>query len=86
MWQILGAVSFYVILQAYLTRRKKDKVFAVYDLNIVLHWAGHWAEDEKNASLPSSGTMRHLLELRNVTAPFTLSSQRRTTSHQQEAP
>lgn len=35
------------VMQAYLTRRKKDKIFAVYDLNIVLRWAGHWVEDDK---------------------------------------
>ena len=43
-------------LQAYLTRRKKDKVFAVYDLNIVLCWDGHWVEDDKKASYPCPST------------------------------
>ncbi|CAL5228919.1 g12143 [Coccomyxa viridis] len=36
--------------EAYLTRRKKDKVFAVYDLNIVLHWSGQWVEDDKKVA------------------------------------
>ena len=37
-------------MQAYLTKRKKDKVFAVYDLNIVLRWSGHWVEDDKKVA------------------------------------
>ena len=42
----------HALMQAYLTRRKKDKVFAVYDLNIVLRWSGHWVEDDKKVASP----------------------------------
>lgn len=35
------------LTQAYLTTRKQNKKFAVYDLNIVLDWQGHWAEEDK---------------------------------------
>lgn len=36
--------------EAYLTRRKKDKIFAVYDLTIVLGWCGHWVENDKKVA------------------------------------
>lgn len=39
-----------MVVQAYLTRRKKDKVFAVYDLTIVLYWSGEWVEDDKKVA------------------------------------
>ena len=46
------------MLQAYLTRRKKDKIFAVYDLTIVLGWCGHWVENDKKASFLCPSTMK----------------------------
>ncbi|KAK9907766.1 hypothetical protein WJX75_009571 [Coccomyxa subellipsoidea] len=33
--------------EAYLTTRKQNKKFAVFDLNIVLDWRGTWEEDGK---------------------------------------
>lgn len=36
--------------QAYLTTRKQNKKFAVYELNIVLDWKGRWEEDGKEVS------------------------------------
>lgn len=47
----------HALMQAYLTRRKKDKVFAVYDLNIVLRWSGHWVEDDKKVASPCAFAM-----------------------------
>jgi len=37
-------------LQAYLTTRKQNKKFAVYELNIVLDWKGRWEEDGREVS------------------------------------
>lgn len=41
-----------VLAQAYLTTRKQNKKFAVFDLSIVLDWKGTWEEDGKEVSEP----------------------------------
>lgn len=39
-----------MLAQAYLTTRKQNKKFAVYELNIVFDWRGCWQEDGKEVS------------------------------------
>ena len=39
-----------MLAQAYLTTRKQNKKFAVYELNIVFDWRGCWEEDGKEVS------------------------------------
>jgi hypothetical protein len=50
--------------QAYLTTRKQNKKFAVYDLNIELDWVGHWIEDDKKVwhTIPEWHAHGHVLQ------------------------
>ena len=47
-------------MQAYLTRRKGNKILVIYDLNITLNWTGKLATEDKEVRTMACG----LLELR----------------------